>query len=257
MAAVTICSDFGAQENKVCHCFHCLPISLPWGRIKHPHPAELGSGQVTCLPHEDEKCNTSGGGLRARLSFSPHPPYLHLPRSPRGYNSRGLRPACSDTLQEWEKCCAVSPWGRRWLHHLTSSPHRYGGNPGKDATDDLWKEKEACIGFQDCTTRVNSFDPLFCSLAIFTHGHYSSWYFTNLARGPPAFLSLINRRVKGTSWLPQKDYYFQHSSRSVLNDTAITIKHKEGHISVTHYPALASLGDPLPPRGSKVRSSSK
>ena len=28
MAAVTICSDFGAQENKVrhCHCFHCFPI---------------------------------------------------------------------------------------------------------------------------------------------------------------------------------------------------------------------------------------
>ena len=30
MAAVTICSDFGAQENKVCHCFHCCPIYLPW-----------------------------------------------------------------------------------------------------------------------------------------------------------------------------------------------------------------------------------
>ena len=26
MAAVTICSDFGAQENKVCHCFYCFPI---------------------------------------------------------------------------------------------------------------------------------------------------------------------------------------------------------------------------------------
>ena len=26
MAAVTICSDFGAQGNKVCHCFHCFPI---------------------------------------------------------------------------------------------------------------------------------------------------------------------------------------------------------------------------------------
>ena len=25
MAVVTICSDFGAQENKVCHCFHCFP----------------------------------------------------------------------------------------------------------------------------------------------------------------------------------------------------------------------------------------
>ena len=28
MAAATICSDFGAQENKVCHCFHCLPLYL-------------------------------------------------------------------------------------------------------------------------------------------------------------------------------------------------------------------------------------
>ena len=30
MAAVTICSDFGVQKNKVCHCFHCFPIYLPW-----------------------------------------------------------------------------------------------------------------------------------------------------------------------------------------------------------------------------------
>ena len=25
MAAVTICSDFGAQENKACHRLHCFP----------------------------------------------------------------------------------------------------------------------------------------------------------------------------------------------------------------------------------------
>ena len=25
MSAVTICSDFGAQENKIYHCFHCFP----------------------------------------------------------------------------------------------------------------------------------------------------------------------------------------------------------------------------------------
>ena len=30
MAAVTICSDFGASQNKVCHCFHCYPIYFPW-----------------------------------------------------------------------------------------------------------------------------------------------------------------------------------------------------------------------------------
>ena len=29
MAAVTMCSDFGAQRNKVCHSFHCFPIYLP------------------------------------------------------------------------------------------------------------------------------------------------------------------------------------------------------------------------------------
>ena len=30
MAAITICSDFGAQKNKVSHCFHCFHIYLPW-----------------------------------------------------------------------------------------------------------------------------------------------------------------------------------------------------------------------------------
>ena len=30
MAAVTICSGFGAPQNKFCHCFHSFPIYLPW-----------------------------------------------------------------------------------------------------------------------------------------------------------------------------------------------------------------------------------
>ena len=30
MAAVTVFSDFGAQEKKICHCFRCFPIYLPW-----------------------------------------------------------------------------------------------------------------------------------------------------------------------------------------------------------------------------------
>ena len=29
MAAVTICSDFGAPQNEVSHCFHCFPIYFP------------------------------------------------------------------------------------------------------------------------------------------------------------------------------------------------------------------------------------
>ena len=30
MATIIICSDFGAPQNKVSHCFHCFPIYLPW-----------------------------------------------------------------------------------------------------------------------------------------------------------------------------------------------------------------------------------
>ena len=30
MVVVTIYNDFGAQKNKVSHCFHCFPIYLPW-----------------------------------------------------------------------------------------------------------------------------------------------------------------------------------------------------------------------------------
>ena len=30
MAAITICSGFWAPQNKICHCFHCFPIYLPW-----------------------------------------------------------------------------------------------------------------------------------------------------------------------------------------------------------------------------------
>ena len=29
----TICSDFRAPKNKLCHCFHCFPIYLPWSYI--------------------------------------------------------------------------------------------------------------------------------------------------------------------------------------------------------------------------------
>ena len=33
MAAVTICRDFGAQENKICNCFYFSPIYLPWSDV--------------------------------------------------------------------------------------------------------------------------------------------------------------------------------------------------------------------------------
>ena len=37
MVAVTICSDFGAQENKPCHCFHFVPFYLSWSNRNGCH----------------------------------------------------------------------------------------------------------------------------------------------------------------------------------------------------------------------------
>ena len=36
MAEITICSDFGAQKNKVWHCFYCFPIYVPWSDVTMP-----------------------------------------------------------------------------------------------------------------------------------------------------------------------------------------------------------------------------
>ena len=29
MVVVTVCNDFGAQEDKICHCFYFFPFYLP------------------------------------------------------------------------------------------------------------------------------------------------------------------------------------------------------------------------------------
>ena len=73
MAAVTIHSDFGAQENKVCHYF---PICLPWSDGTRHHDlsflnVELGQLFHSLLPL------SSGGSLA--LHFLPLKwYYLHI-----------------------------------------------------------------------------------------------------------------------------------------------------------------------------------
>ena len=52
MAAVAICSDFGAQKNKVWHCFHCFHIYFPW---------------IDAHKIKNSNCPGIGVGLRGRL----------------------------------------------------------------------------------------------------------------------------------------------------------------------------------------------
>ena len=71
MAAVTICSDFGAQKNKVCHCFHSFPtrrssdllLRVPWTarRSNQSILKEIGPG-----------CSLEGMMLKLKLQYFGH-----------------------------------------------------------------------------------------------------------------------------------------------------------------------------------------
>ena len=41
MAEVTICSDFGTPQNKICHCFHFFPLYFPWSDGTSCHDQHL------------------------------------------------------------------------------------------------------------------------------------------------------------------------------------------------------------------------
>ena len=71
MAAVTICRDFGAPQNKVSHCFHCFPIYLPWSDGTGCHDLSLlnirdvrhgtGDGSPAEIWHGGRKCDCPDG----------------------------------------------------------------------------------------------------------------------------------------------------------------------------------------------------
>ena len=68
MAAITICSDFGAQKNKVWHYFHCFPrwlIFLPAILI----PACVSSSPVFLMMYSAWKLNKQGDN--SKNIFSP------------------------------------------------------------------------------------------------------------------------------------------------------------------------------------------
>ena len=95
MAAVTVWSDFGAQENEVCHYFHCsikkpqqprgaqklmategrcFPSVTPFPRLAHPGPRG-----IACMvnPHSEKT-----KGRRALVGTLPYlPPSLYTPNS--------------------------------------------------------------------------------------------------------------------------------------------------------------------------------
>ena len=68
MAAVTICSDFEAQENKVSYWFHCFPTYLPRGnRITHLEPEILECEVKWALESITMNKESGGDGIPVEL----------------------------------------------------------------------------------------------------------------------------------------------------------------------------------------------
>ena len=67
MAAVTICRDFGAPKNKVCHCFHCFSIYLPWSDGTGCHDRSFLNVVLSQLFHSP--LSLSSGGCLVFFTF--------------------------------------------------------------------------------------------------------------------------------------------------------------------------------------------
>ena len=68
-AAITICFDFGAPQNKVCHCFHCFPIYLSWHDGTRCH--DLVFWMLSFKPTFHSPLSLSSRGSLVLLHFLP------------------------------------------------------------------------------------------------------------------------------------------------------------------------------------------
>ena len=72
MAAVTICSDFGTQGHKICHCFHCFPICLSRSDGTRCHDLSLtGLFFKNDLIYEQDYFNTLPNSFLTQTLFAP------------------------------------------------------------------------------------------------------------------------------------------------------------------------------------------
>ena len=183
MAAVTICSDFGAQENKICHCFHfSLLFAMKWWNWM-PW-SEFFECWVLSQP-------------------------FHFPLSP---SSRGsLVPLCFLPL-EW-----YHTWSNR--DYSPPGPSVHGIFPGKNTgvhCHFLFQEIFLTQGLNPSILQWQEDSLLLTPPGIFTLGQLVIWWTCNVSISP-----LVGRRaIRHASlffWFPISIsislHTFQHSSQ--------------------------------------------
>ena len=114
MAVVTICSDFGAQNIKVCHCFHCFPTHLPWSDGTRCH-------DLSFLKPKGNQCwiFTERTGVEAKVPILWLPDVMSL--------LTGQDPVAGKDWGQGEK--RVTEYEMVWWHHRLNG-HELGQTLG-------------------------------------------------------------------------------------------------------------------------------
>ena len=121
MDAITICSYFGAQKNKVSHCFHCFPIYLPWSGGTRCHDlcflnVELQANFLTSFPFIKRLFSSSSLSAIRVVSFAYLRWLIFLPAR--------LTPVCASSSPMFlmmfsayklnKQCDNIQPWHSRF-----------------------------------------------------------------------------------------------------------------------------------------------
>ena len=129
MAAVTICSDFGAQKSKVSHCFHYFPISLPWSDGIRCHDLSVllllllflfFYWRMIALQNFVVFCQTSTW-ISHRYTYIPF--WTSLPSPAPSYPSRLIQSLCLSFLSPTANSCWLSILHMVICFHVALSIH--------------------------------------------------------------------------------------------------------------------------------------
>ena len=116
---------FGAPQNKVCHCFHCFPIYLPWSDRTRCHDLSFLN---VYQPRQNSKTGTLESSLDCKGIQSVHPkgnqPWIFIERSDAEAETPVLWPPDAKNWLIWKDPEAGKDW--RWEEKGTTEYEMVG-----------------------------------------------------------------------------------------------------------------------------------
>ena len=122
---------FGAQENEICHCFHCFPIYLPWSYGTRCHDFLFLNVKSSIHPYMfSHKCMTITIALTLWIFVSKMMSLLFNVLSCFPGDASGKEPAC--WCRRYKKCgfnlwVRKITWSRTWQPTAVFLPEEFHG----------------------------------------------------------------------------------------------------------------------------------